>query len=153
MTAGRPPIFETPEEMQAVIDEYFDYCDNRIQQVYSPKEGGVIQCINPAPYTMSGLARRLGMDRRTLIDYAKRDKFILTIKAARQKVHEDVEQRLMEKNATGAIFNLKNNFGWKDSTEQELTHKAPEGIEITFIKPKKSEKNNDETGDDQEQKE
>lgn len=118
---GRPLKYKTVEELQAAIDEYFKYCDNRIQQVYSPKAEAVIEVINPAPYTMSGLALAIGMDRRTLLDYSKRDPFLPTIKAAREKVHADVETRLMEKQATGAIFNLKNNFGWVDQTHTDLT--------------------------------
>ena len=34
------------------------------------------------------------------------------------------------KNAAGVIFNLKNNYGWRDKTEQELTGK--DGKDLTF---------------------
>lgn len=118
---GRPLKFKTPGELQVAVDEYFDWCDNRIQHVYSPKAEAVIEVINPAPYTMSGLARRVGLSRQGLIDYKRRDQFLDAIKAARERVHEDVETRLMEKQATGAIFNLKNNFEWKDQTHTDLT--------------------------------
>lgn len=117
---GRPLKFQSADELQEKIDEYFDYCDNRIQQVYSPKQERVIEVINPAPYTMSGLASFLGVDRDTILNYGKKEEFFGTIKAARERVHADVETRLMEKNATGAIFNLKNNFGWEDKTVQKL---------------------------------
>lgn len=116
---GKPLLFKTPEAMQEAIDEYFDWCDNRTVQGYDSKTNEPFMYVSPAPYTMSGLARRLGMDRRTLVDYAHRDKYLPTIKAARERVHEDVETRLLEKQATGAIFNLKNNFGWVDKTEVE----------------------------------
>lgn len=121
---GRPPKFSTVDQLQKAIDEYFDYCDNRIQQIYSKKTGDVIEVINPEPYTMAGLAYHMGIDRDTLINYSKRDKFIGAIKRARDKVHMDVERRLMEDAPTGAIFNLKNNFGWKDKSEIENTHKV-----------------------------
>lgn len=114
---GRPLKYKTVEELSKAIDEYFDYCDNRIQQVYSKKSDGVIEIINSAPYTMSGLAYAMGIDRDTLLNYSKKEEYFGTIKSARDKVHSDVEQRLMENNARGAIFNLKNNFGWKDKTE------------------------------------
>jgi hypothetical protein len=126
---GRPLKFETVEDLQQAIEEYFDYCDNRIQHVYSPKQEKVIEVIDPAPYTMSGLARHIGLSRQGLLDYANRDQFLDAIKAARERVHEDVESRLMEKNATGAIFNLKNNFGWKDKTEQDVNHSG----EVSFV--------------------
>lgn len=118
---GRPMKYKDIKELQTAIDEYFDWCDNRIRTVYSKKSDGVIEIIDAAPYTMSGLASHLGIDRDTVLNYSKRDEFFGTIKAARERVHADVEQRLMEGNATGAIFNLKNNFGWKDRTEQDIT--------------------------------
>nr|BDD48024.1 hypothetical protein 3 [Gammaproteobacteria bacterium] len=119
---GRPVLYDSVEEMQKIIDEYFEWCDNRTKTIYDDKTGSEVVITHPAPYTMSGLARRLGMSRRTLVDYAKKDKFLPTIKAARERVHEDVENRLMEtRNQTGAIFNLKNNFGWVDKNETDLT--------------------------------
>lgn len=122
---GRPLAFETAEELQAAIDAYFDYCDNRIVKVFSKKIGDVVEINDPEPYTMSGLAYHMGIDRDTLINYGKRDGFFGTVKRARDKVHADVERRLMEDAPTGAIFNLKNNFGWKDKTEQEISN--PDG--------------------------
>lgn len=118
---GRPVLYSNPEELSALIDEYFDFCDNRVQQVYSPKAEAVIEIINPEPYTMSGLAYHLGMDRRTLLDYGTKDTFLALIKYARARVERDVERRLFEGggNVAGAIFNLKNNFGWRDQKELE----------------------------------
>lgn len=118
---GRPLLYKSVDDLSKIIDEYFDWCDNRMGQFFNKDKGENTPFSDPAPYTMSGLARRLGMDRRTLLDYSKRDEFLPTIKAARDRVHEDVETRLMGKNATGAIFNLKNNFDWRDKTETDLT--------------------------------
>lgn len=118
MPGGRPLIFKSVEELQEKIDEYFDWCDNRTKSIYIKELGDNMEVSAPAPYTMSGLARRLGIDRDTLLNYSKKEEFFGTIKAARERVQEDVETRLMEtSNQSGAIFNLKNNFGWKDKTE------------------------------------
>ena len=122
---GRPLLFKTAEELQDKIDEYFDFCDNRIQQVYSKKQDAVIEIINPEPYTIAGLAYAVGIDRKTLWNYSKKDEFFHTIKRARDKVQTDVERRLMESNPTGAIFNLKNNFDYKDKIETEVSN--PDG--------------------------
>lgn len=117
---GQPLKIKTLKELQEKIEDYFAYCDNRIKQIHT-KEGTEIAINHPAPYTMSGLARSLGIDRDTLLNYSKREEYFGTIKEARAKVAEDVETRLMEtSNQAGAIFNLKNNFGWKDKTEQDL---------------------------------
>ncbi|MEI7478554.1 MAG: terminase small subunit [bacterium] len=117
----RLPKYKTLKELQDKIDEYFMFCDNRIQHVYSPKAESVIEVIDPAPYTMSGLARSMGIDRDTLNNYSHREAYFGAIKAARERVHEDVETRLMEKQATGAIFNLTNNFGWRDMRNVDHT--------------------------------
>jgi len=117
MPGGRPPVFESPEQLQSLIDAYFAKCDARVTTRFD-KDGEPINTLNPEPYTMSGLAYDLGIDRTTLINYEKKDEFFNTLKAAKQKVQRDVERRLMETpNQTGAIFNLKNNFGWVDKTE------------------------------------
>ncbi|BDF60171.1 hypothetical protein CE91St37_03210 [Christensenellaceae bacterium] len=69
---------------------------------------------------MSGLANGLDVDRKTLLNYGEREEFFPTIKRARQKVEQWWEERLANPAATGAIFNLKNNFDWKDKTEQSI---------------------------------
>lgn len=122
---GKPLTFKTVKDLQNAIDEYFSWCDERIQHIYSPKMEKVIEVIDPAPYTMAGLARRIGISRQALSEYSHKEQYGDAIKAAREKVHEDVETRLMEKQATGAIFNLKNNFGWRDKSEidTDITHK------------------------------
>lgn len=122
---GRPPLYTNKKELEDSIAEYFEFCDNRVQQVYSKKSDDVLEVINPAPYTMSGLAYFLHMDRDTLLRYSKKKQFYGTIKAARDRVALDVENRLMEGgNAAGAIFNLKNNFGWKDQSQVDGTQKV-----------------------------
>lgn len=105
MAAGRPPIFQTPDEMQEAIDAFYEECEQKKQHP-----------------TVSGLAYALGMTTEGLRAYGERDEFSATVKAAKQRVEMAVEQSLLTgRNATGAIFNLKNNFGWKDKTEQDIT--------------------------------
>ncbi len=122
---GRPPTFTSVEEMQEKIDEYFDYCDNRTKDIFIPKLGDHVTMNDPEPYTMSGLAYFLGMSRRSLVDYAHKDKFSKIVKRARRRVEYDIERRMNDKNTftPGLIFNAKNNFGWQDKSEVELTEK------------------------------
>ena len=70
---------------------------------------------------MAGLAYSLGIDRITLLNYSKNEQYFSTVKKAREKVQTDVERRLMEGQPTGAIFNLKNNFGYVDQQQQDIT--------------------------------
>ena len=101
---GRPLKFNSAKKMQEAIDNYFDDCDYKEE-----------------PQTMSGLANALGMTRQSLVNYAKRDKFFDTLKKAKSIVEEDQEKRLiMGRNVTGVIFNLKNNFGWRDKAEMDV---------------------------------
>lgn len=119
---ARPVKYETVEELQKVIDEYFDWCDNRTRTIYDDKTGKEVLVVYPAPYTMSGLARRLGLSRQGLMEYKAKPEFTQAIMDARERIHEDVETRLMEtKNQSGAIFNLKNNFGWKEEQHTDIT--------------------------------
>ena len=98
---ARPKLYENKEQVQKIIDEYFKLCDE-----------------NYKPYTMSGLAYALNMSRQSLINYSKDDEFFDTIKKAREKVETMLEENLYRLgNNSGIIFNLKNNFGWRDSVE------------------------------------
>ncbi|MCR4282797.1 MAG: DNA-packaging protein [Bauldia sp.] len=109
MPAGRPPKFRTPEEMEPLVDSYFAECDTA----------------EPArPYTIPGLAQALGfVDRQSLLDYAEKPEFSCTIKAAKLRVETQRSEKLVAGvgNVTGMIFDLKNNFGWRDKTEHELS--------------------------------
>lgn len=104
---ARPKLYDNPEDMKAIIDKYFEECDEKEK-----------------PYTMSGLAYALDMDRRSLLNYSKEEKFFPTIKKAREKVEQQLEENaLMGKaNSTFTIFNLKNNYGWRDTVEVKNDH-------------------------------
>ena len=124
---GRPSIYDDPKEMQKDIQEYFDSCwqykFNSNGEVVIDEYGNPIW-IQTKPYTMSGLARAIGMDRRTLLNYEKKDKFFPTIQEARKKIEEYAESRLYDRDGNrGAIFNLQNNFkGWEDKKKVENEH-------------------------------
>lgn len=116
METGRPRKYERVEDMEEVINEYFKKCDSA-----------------EMPYTVSGLALALGMTRETLLRYEEKDIFSDTIKRAKQKIEEYVETRLFVSGiATGVIFNLKNNFGWKDKTEVEQSGEMNNTITVKF---------------------
>jgi hypothetical protein len=133
MAAGRPPLYDNSEDMQIIIDAYFTECK------HTNRETG-LETFRP---TMSGLAYALEMDRRTLLNYSEREEFIPTIKRARARVECALEANLYNNSVTGTIFNLKNNFDWKDKTESALT--GPDGqplipttIELVSVSSKKS---------------
>ncbi len=73
------------------------------------------------PYTITGLCLYLDIDRVTLLRYEKQAEFCSTIKRAKNRVENYVEEMSLigKLNPTVSIFNLKNNFNWKDKTEIE----------------------------------
>ena len=81
--------------MEEKIDEYFIECERTGE-----------------PYTITGLALALDLDRRSIVNYSDKDEFFPTIKKARLKIENYLEKRLIKDNScTGIIFNLKNNYG------------------------------------------
>src|SRR5699024_9577794 len=105
---GRPRLFDTPEQFDAKVDEYYHAC----------KSGD-------EPVTWTGLALFMGFSSRQSIDeYAKYDGFSDSVKRAKLLVEWAYEKRLLENNAAGPIFVLKN-MGWSD--KQELAHTSPDG--------------------------
>lgn len=116
---GRPMLYTKVEDLQKDIQAYFDSCwqykFNKDGEVVVDEYGNPIW-MQTIPYTMAGLAFAIGMDRRTLLNYEKRDKFFPTINEARKIVERYAEQRLYDKDGVnGAKFNLQNNFkDWED---------------------------------------
>ena len=125
MAGGRPLKYNDVNDMVKIIDDYFN------------EGGGAYVLVGKESYyqpTISGLAYALGMCTETLRCYSSKDEFSATIKAAKQKVEMALENRLYGSAVTGAIFNLKNNFGWKDKSEQEVS------TEVTFTTVYESKK-------------
>lgn len=116
MAAGQPAFYKTPEELQKKIDLYFKDCDEK-----------------KVNYTVPGLAVFLGFASRfSIIDYKGRPKFSHTIKKALATIEQQRVEKLLngENVAAGAIFDLKNNFGYKD--KQEIEHAGKDGGPITM---------------------
>ena len=122
MPAGRPKKFTDVEVLQEKIDKYFADCDER-----------------KAKYTVPGLARALGFVSRVSVwEYSKRPEFTNTIKGALLKMEQQrAEDLLTENNPVGKIFDLKNNFGWKDQKDIGVSGglEIIAGISITLVKP------------------
>lgn len=104
--AGRPLKFETPEILNDKINEYFTKCE---------AEG-------TKPF-ITELAYYLDTSRETLREYKERPEYVDSIKKALTRCEMALERNLIEGkvNPTGSIFNLKNNYGWKDRNETDIT--------------------------------
>lgn len=99
--------YESVEQLQEAIDDYFKTCDN-----------------NKQPYTVCDLALHLGfLSRQSVYDYANgkstgQKKFTYTVKTALFKIEAYAERHLYSNHVTGAIFALKNR-GWTDKHQVE----------------------------------
>lgn len=153
MPGGRPLKFKSLKELQEKIEAYFADCDPHPEQYIRyewhqkdekykdskgkektrkvddksirPKEIVEWSVSNQKHYTITGLANFLETSRETLINYENKEEYFDTIKAAKDRVENYWEELLIGSNATGPIFNLKNNYGWKDKSEQEISN--PDG--------------------------
>ena len=113
---GRPAKYETVEDMQKLIVEYFNECEAEGKKP-----------------TVTGLGYVLDMSRQDLINYEKcfecdrlkqypdsvRRGFVDKIKGAKRFIESCLEDKLINGNTTpiGLIFALKNNYGWVDKQE------------------------------------
>ena len=116
---GRPRKYNTLEEFKQKADEYFDYCDSMT------KRDDNNRLVSYKPYTISGLCIYLDITRETLCNYEDMPEFYDTIKKIKHRVENYVEEMSLigVLNSTVSIFNLKNNFNWKDKIETENENK------------------------------
>lgn len=121
---GRPPHYSTPEELQIVIDEYFDKFSGLTIMRDSTgvavldKQGKPILEIKPP--TLSGLAYHVGfLSRNSIYDYIQRDdEFSCIFKKAKLRIVDFAEQMLYSGKPVGAIFALKNSKeGFEDAVK------------------------------------
>ena len=117
---GRPPLYETPEELQIKIDEYFK-SGCTIDEVWVKGSDIPLQVKRP---TITGLVLYAGFcNRQSFYDTEKRKGFSYTIKRARDRIAQHYEELLQKGLGAGAIFALKN-FGWIDTPLiDQSTHK------------------------------
>lgn len=129
---GRPVKFDTVEKLEQAIRSYFDSCDphteRRVVDCGINEKGETIWrerevMTEQKPYTVSGLARAIGLTRQGLIEYGRKEKFSDTVEDAKERCHEFAESQLYGRSATGAAFSLKNNWNWRDRQEVDHTTK------------------------------
>jgi len=98
-TGGRPRKYDSPEEFDEMVDNYYRHCR-----------------ATGEPITWTGLALYLGFSSRQSIDeYKKYDGFSDSVKRAKSLVEYGYEKLLHRgSNAAAPIFALKN-FGWRDN--------------------------------------
>jgi hypothetical protein len=139
---GRPPRFESVEDLQNKIDQYFEWVNGEYCQVeeLDPVTLNIIKwqkCVRPAePITITGLVLYLGFcSRQSMFDYQDhpdKPEFSDAIKRARLKVEAAYEKNLHGCAVAGSIFALKN-MHWKDRSE--IAPVTPDGEPLQFAPP------------------
>ena len=127
------PAFKNVEELRSIITKYYSYCktENR-------------------PLTVSGLANAIKVNRSWMSVYDakidalglwtkdEREEIKNELRMARERVQQFLDEYLLTgKNVVGAIFNLKNNFGWQDKNELGVDA----SVTVKWIEPKRTRKN------------
>ena len=133
------------KKLQTAIDQYFSGCDTATKEIYVKSSGTIEQISSPRPYTLEGLSLATGITREQLLQYElhetnpkRRD----IISQAKLRIQENIINRAFqgEANSTITTFILKNNFGYKDKTEQDPTGKDDENtlnpIHVKVIRTK-----------------
>ena len=135
---GRPLTYATPEDMQKVIDAYFEDCKGKLAldsegQPIVTKLGYLYE-VPPRPPTVTGLALALGFTNRvSLLNYQAKPEFVNTVTRAKTRCEDYAESRLFDKDgANGAKFSLANNFrNWSEKQEIDMTGGMTIKVELT----------------------
>lgn len=122
LKVGRKPFWETPEDLEQRIQEYF-ISGCRTKTIYVNTWEKVYKEVEMPIPTITWLALFLWfVDRQSMYDYQDKPEFTCTIKKARALIENEYEELLRNWNCTWAIFALKN-FGRKDKIETEISWK------------------------------
>ncbi|GAF78908.1 unnamed protein product, partial [marine sediment metagenome] len=112
MKVGAKPKYKTVAALEERIDNYF------YDSVYD-EDGKERE--KRKHVSVTGLALHLGFEsRQSITDYQERDEFFSVIRKAKLMIENYLEEKLFNNNVAGVIFNLKNNYDWKDKTEVDI---------------------------------
>jgi hypothetical protein len=136
---GAPRKFNTVEELETLIEAYFESC-------YGKDANG--NSIQIRPITLEGLSYGLGCDRKTIWNYkgmkdSKNQDFFPTIKRAIDRCQVSLaEHALTAKNPAGAIWLGCNNYNYVQKVEIQATTQpeqlTPDDIKNQLEQHKKS---------------
>ena len=131
MAAGRPKKY-TKKGLREAIERYFRSISRTIPA--RDDTGGIIRNDDDeeikgvqfvVPPSVTGMCLYLDIDRSTWQNYADaalHPELAGICQGARTRIEAYLEQELLtrEKGVQGIIFNLQNNYGWKQKQEVEL---------------------------------
>lgn len=140
---GRPRKYETEKELGKAIDRYFRSICRTVEArdlTGTPllnDDGEPVEKIEYIrPPSVSGMCLFLGIDRSTWQNYCdprQHPEFRTVTEHARARIEAYLEEQLLtrEKGLQGIIFNLQNNYAWRQRQEVELGEQTRKSAEIT----------------------
>jgi hypothetical protein len=149
MPAGKPLKF-TLEDLRAKVNTYFDKCDNdkkpysitglaleletTRETLLDYENGNHFSYVDVDQLTPE---EKVQYTEEQLKDFQEKkelnERYSDTIKRAKLRCQNWVEEQALigKANPTFSIFNLKNNYGWKDKNETDLNHSGGLTVEVT----------------------
>jgi hypothetical protein len=129
-------MYKTAEEMQAKINEYFESLKAHTEEVMSAS-GAIKEIKRPLTPTVESLASHLGMKMQTLLVYESAEgyeEFHDTVAFAKAKILGAKTLALVngKGSATGLIFDLVNNHGYKNKSEVESKNENDTTIRVVY---------------------
>ena len=116
---GRPPAFETPEQLLALAEEYFQFVDDNpmieCKGVGYQGDYELQEIEKPIPYTIQGLCTWCNCTTMTISDYRKKPTFAYIIKVIEEHIYN---QKFL--GASAGLFNaniIARDLGLKDKTD------------------------------------
>lgn len=125
---GRPRKY-TRKGLREALEHYFRSISRTVAardaagRIIRNDDGEEFRTVEYAvPPSITGLCLRLGIDRSTWQNYCDSRETAELCREARLRIEAYLEQELLtrRKGLQGVIFNLQNNYGWKQKQEVEL---------------------------------
>lgn len=141
MKTGRPKKYKSKKALAEAIDGYFRSISRTIDlqdltgAVILNDDGETIRKLQfVVPPSIGGLCLYLGIDRSTWQNYCDgklHPEFREVTALTRGRIEAWLEEQLLtrEKGVQGIIFNLQNNYGWRQKQEVELGDKTRKSIQ------------------------
>jgi hypothetical protein len=124
---GRTPKYKKPEELLEKALEYFEWAAN----------------VRKGKFNEAHLRMWLGFTRSNWHQYLKRPEFCDTMDYITSFMEGEIEDKLMWAGSTqGAIFKLKNKYGWVDEVTQNQNQRLTE-VKVEVIKSDAKLSNNE----------
>ena len=137
MKPGRPKKYKSKKALEEAIERYFRSISRTIQaqealtgsKIYNDDGEAIMLTQYIRPPSITGLCLHLGIDRSTWQNYCdeqQHPEFAAITGMTRSRIEAWLEEQLLirEKGVQGIIFNLQNNYGWKQKQEVELGEKT-----------------------------